>query len=170
MDGAASYTLEELAEAFGLTARTARHYIGAVLPPQHKSGRGRRARYGEETRNCFAFIRRARQGGLTMTQIAGLLASLGQPRIERVVRGLEELAIVPTTAEEPAELFSSPCMAGEFHEPDPSPSPAQPLPRWHVLYADDELQIVHRGAATSGQREQVRMAAAYIRRIFERVD
>ena len=170
MNDDAGYSLEDLAEAFGLTPRTARHYISSLLPPRHKTGRGRRARYGQDTWNCFAFIRRARQGGLTMTQIAGQLAHIGQPRIERVVRGLEELAIVPTAAEERTEFYSSPCMAGEFPEPDSVPACAQALPRWQVLYADDALQIAHRGQASPGQREQVRMAAAYIRRIFERVD
>lgn len=165
-----TYSLEELAEEFGLTPRTARHYISSMLPPQHKTGRGRRARYGQDTWNCFAFIRRARQGGLTMTQIAGQLASLGQPRIQRVARGIEELAIVPTAAEEPAEVYSSPCMVGEFHESDSTPVTAQAVPRWRVLYADDELQIAHKGAASPGQQAQVRMAAAYIRRIFERVE
>jgi hypothetical protein len=61
-------------------------------------------------------------------------------------------------------------MAGEFPEPAFTPATAQELPRWQVLYADEELQIAHKGTASPGQQAQVRMAAAYIRRIFERVE
>jgi DNA-binding transcriptional MerR regulator len=106
-----SYTLEELASAFNLTPRTARHYIANVLPPRHKTGRGRRARYGQDTWNCFAFIRKARRDRLTMRQISNLLGTLGPSQVEQVVQGLEELSIVPT-APEPREVYSSPCMAG----------------------------------------------------------
>lgn len=168
MTGETTYSLEDLAEAFGLTPRTARHYIGSVLPPRHRTGRGRRARYGRDAWNCFAFIRRARQEKLTMTQIATLLASLGQARIDRVAQGLEDLSIVPTPAEEPRECFSSPCMAGEFPELGGTSAPAPQMPRWQVLYADDELQITRKGQASPEQRAQVRMAAAWIKRIFDR--
>ena len=189
-----SHTLEELACHFRLTRRTARHYIEHVLPPHHKTGRGRRARYGSDTWNCFAFIRRARRDRLTMAQISNLLATLGQSQIDQVVQGLEELAIVPTTVE-PIETYSSPCMAGEFAEaPQESRrrkhmsrdgryesnagaiaegseirktgESAEPIARWQVLYTDEELQITHRGQASPHQREQVRMAAAYIKRIL----
>jgi DNA-binding transcriptional MerR regulator len=162
-----TYSLEELAESFGLTPRTARHYIESVLPPRHKTGRGRRARYGRDTRNCFAFIRKARQSKLTMAQITALLGQLGQPQIDRVARGLEDLSIVPTAAEETGELYSSPCMAGEFpDETAAAPAPSCDLPRWQILFSDETLQIAHRGAATAGQRQQLRMAAAYIKRIL----
>jgi len=40
------------------------------------------------------------------------------------------------------------------------------VPRWQLLYLDEDLQITHRGQASRRQREQVRMAAAYIRRIL----
>jgi DNA-binding transcriptional MerR regulator len=170
MNNEATYSVEELAEAFGLTPRTARHHIEKVLPPRHRTGRGRRARYGRDTWNCFAFIRRARQRKLTMTQIAGLLGSLGQARIDRVAQGLEELAIVPTAAEEPREYYSSPCMAGDFPEAGVAAGAARAMPRWQVLYSDDELQITHKGQASAEQRAQVRMAAAYIRRIFRQGD
>jgi len=159
------YTLEELADAFGLKARTARHYIEHVLPPHHKTGRGRRAQYGEDTRQCFAFIRKARSEKLTLEQISRLLSALSQAQIERVVQGREELAIVPSEPPKPREFFSSPCMAGDFAEPGEH-GHKRAVPRWQVLYADDELQIAHRGRASPEQRAQVRMAAAYIRRLL----
>lgn len=161
-----TYTLEGLASAFSLTPRTARHYIANVLPPRHKTGRGRRARYGQDTWNCFAFIRKARRDKLTMAQISNLLGTLGQARIDQVARGLEDLSIVPT-ASEPREVSSSPCMAGDF--PDPSGGSREssaPRPRWQLLYVDDELQVTHKGQASPRQREQVRMAAAHIKRIL----
>ena len=69
MDKADSYTLEELAADFDLTPRTARHYIENVLPPHHKTGRGKLARYGQDTWNCFAFIQKVRQqSGFTAAQ------------------------------------------------------------------------------------------------------
>ena len=65
-----TYTLEDLARDFDLTARTARHYIANVLPPHHKKGRGKLARYGQDTWNCFAFIQKVReQAGVTMTYL-----------------------------------------------------------------------------------------------------
>ena len=164
-DPTARYTLEELAEAFDLTPRTARHYIERVLPPQHKTGRGRRARYGEDTRLCLAFIRKARADRLTLAQIGRLLYELSPAQIKSVVHGREELAIVPAEPPEPRECYSSPCMAGDFVEPEDN-GHALAVPRWQVLYADDELQIMRRGAANPEQRAQVRMAAAWIKRLF----
>lgn len=166
MSDMANYTLEELAGRFSLTPRTARHYIENVLPPQHKTGRGRRARYSQSTWNCFAFIRKARREKLTMTQISNLLGTLGQAQIDRVARGLEELSIVPT-AFQPREVFSSPCMAGEFAEAaGENCDRPEPMPRWQLLYLDEDLQITCRGQASRRQRDQVRMAAAYIKRIL----
>jgi len=159
-----SYTLEELASAFNLTPRTARHYIANVLPPRHKTGRGRRARYGQDTWNCFAFIRKARRDRLTMRQISNLLGTLGPSQVEQVVQGLEELSIVPT-APEPREVYSSPCMAGEI--PEAVGEGPESKFRWQLLYTDDELQITHRGQASPRQREQVRMASTYIKRILK---
>ena len=171
-----TYSLEQLAQAFGLTPRTARHHIENLLPPHHKQGRGKQARYGRETRNCFAFIRKARAQKLTTAQISSLLRALRQEQIDRVAYGVEELAIVPRPAEEPVELASSPCMAGDF----PEFSTAQcetsgsrsgprsgPTPRWRVLYCDDKLQITHQGEATPEQREQLRLAVALIKRILQ---
>jgi DNA-binding transcriptional MerR regulator len=109
-----SYTLEQLAAEFGLTARTARHYLEHLLPPHHKQGRGTRARYGQDTWNCFAFVRRAKAEKLASTQIANLLRAFDQPQINRVASGLEELTIVPKPAAEPIELASSPCPAGDL--------------------------------------------------------
>ncbi len=89
-----THTLEELAEAFDLTPRTTRHYIENVLPPHHKTGRGKLARYGRDTWNCFAFIQRVRQDAkLSTAQLADVLARLDQDQIDRVAEGREELAI-----------------------------------------------------------------------------
>ena len=94
MDKPNTYTLEELAADFGLTPRTARHYIENVLPPHHKTGRGKLARYGQHTWNCFSFIQKVRQeSGFTATQLAGVLAELDQQQIDRVAEGREELRI-----------------------------------------------------------------------------
>lgn len=109
-----TYTLEQLATDFGLTARTARHYLEHLLPPHHRRGRGKRARYGQHTWNCFALIRKAREEKLTSAQISSLLHAFSQQQIDRVAGGLEELAIVPRPAAEPIEVASSPCMAEDF--------------------------------------------------------
>lgn len=166
------YTLEQLAREFDLTPRTARHYIEKLLPSHHKQGRGKQARYGQDTRNCFSFISRSRAQGLTTAQISTLLRALGQGQIDRVVHGVEEVVIVPRPAEEPVELASSPCMAGDFPEfstaqRETSGSRSGPTPRWRVLYFDDELQITHHGEATPEQREQLRLAVALIKRILQ---
>ena len=89
-----TYTLEELAEAFDLTPRTTRHYIENVLPSHHKTGRGKLARYGRDTWNCFSFIQRVRQDAkLSAAQLSDVLARLDQDQINRVAEGREELAI-----------------------------------------------------------------------------
>ena len=90
-----TYTLEDLAADFDLTPRTARHYIENVLPAHHKTGRGKLARYGQETWNCFSFIQRVRrESGFTATQISDVLATLDQAQIDRVAEGREEMRIV----------------------------------------------------------------------------
>jgi len=90
-----TYTLEELAEAFDLTPRTARHYIENVLPPHHKTGRGKLARYGQDTWNCFSFIQTVRrESGFTAAQISDVLSTLDQAQIDRVAEGREEMRIV----------------------------------------------------------------------------
>ena len=94
MNESNTYTLEELAGAFDLTPRTTRHYIENVLPPHHKTGRGKLARYGRDTWNCFAFIQRVRQDAkLSSAQLSDVLARLDQDQIDRVAEGKEELAI-----------------------------------------------------------------------------
>jgi len=94
MNESNTYTLEELAEAFDLTPRTPRHYIEKVLPPHHKTGRGKLARYGRDTWNCFSFIRRVRQDAkLSSAQLSDVLARLDQDQINRVAEDREELAI-----------------------------------------------------------------------------
>lgn len=186
------YTLEELAEDFDLTPRTARHYIENVLPAHHKKGRGKLAHYGQDTWNCFAFIQKARAEKLTTAQISGVLANLGQAQIDRVAQGQEELMIVPTPSIESRGVFSadrvaSPSrrmprmLAEEASPPEPSAmmsmappdfeaelfSEPQSAPRWQVLYSDEELQITHQGDASAEQREQVRLAAKLVKRILK---
>ena len=95
MNKSDTYTLEELASDFGLTPRTARHYIENVLPPHHKTGRGKLARYGQDTWNCFSFIQKVRrESGFTAAQISDVLATLDQAQIDRVAEGREEMRIV----------------------------------------------------------------------------
>ena len=96
-----TYTLAELAEETGLTGRTVRYYIEQVLPPHHKQGRGKLARYGQDTLNCIRFIVLAgERHGIKPGQAKGVLADLPQETIDRVVRGEEELAVmtVPSTS------------------------------------------------------------------------
>lgn len=186
------YTLEELAEDFDLTPRTARHYIENVLPAHHKKGRGKLAHYDQDTWNCFAFIQKARAEKLTTAQISGVLANLGQAQIDRVAQGQEELMIVPTPSIESRGVFSadrvaspsrrmSRMLAEDAPPPEPSAmmsmappdfeaelfSEPQSAPRWQVLYSDDELQITHQGDASAEQREQVRLAAKLVKRILK---
>ena len=88
------YTLEELAQDFDLTERTARYYIENVLPPHHKKGRGKKSEYGQDTWNCFAFLQLARERyGLRPGQVAEVLADIPQSTIDRVASGEEELAV-----------------------------------------------------------------------------
>jgi DNA-binding transcriptional MerR regulator len=167
MNNEPGYTLEELANQFGLTPRTARHYIGNVLPPHHKKGRGKLARYGQDTWNCFAFVKIAREEKLTAAQISTVLAELSQEQIDRVAQGQEELAIVPASKvvdSSRAEQLDSPHMASASHHPSKTvASEPGSAPRWQVLYSDDELQIAHQGDADREQREQVRVAAKLIK-------
>jgi DNA-binding transcriptional MerR regulator len=89
------YTLAELANKTGLTERTARYYIERVLPPHHKQGRGKLARYGQDTLNCIRFIVLVGERyGFKPGQAKGVLADVPQATIDRVVRGEEELAVM----------------------------------------------------------------------------
>jgi len=102
-----TYTLEDLAEGFGLTPRTARHYIENVLPAHHKTGRGKLARYGRDTWNCFSFIQRVRrESGFTAAQISDVLATLDQAQIDRVAEGREEMRIVTSPSLSASKLRS----------------------------------------------------------------
>ena len=170
MNNEPGYTLEELANHFGLTLRTARHYIGNVLPPHHKKGRGKLAHYGQDTWNCFAFVQKAREARLTAAQISRLLAELSQEQIDRVAEGREELAIVPTStmvdSPRAEHLHSSRMTRASRRFSKTAASEPISAPRWQVLYSDDELQIAHQGDADREQREQVRMAAKLIKRIL----
>lgn len=107
-----TYTLPELAEATGLTERTVRYYIEQVLPPHHKQGRGKLAQYSQDTLNCLRFIVLAgERHGIKPGQAKGVLASVPQETIDRVVRGEEELAVMTV----PTELIRQPSAgAGRF--------------------------------------------------------
>ena len=90
-----TYTLAELAGKTGLTERTVRYYIEQVLPPHHKQGRGKLARYGEDTLNCIRFILLVKKRyGFKPGQAKGVLADVPQETIDRVLRGEEELAVM----------------------------------------------------------------------------
>jgi DNA-binding transcriptional MerR regulator len=90
-----TYTLAELAERTGLTERTVRYYIEQVLPPHHKQGRGKLARYGQDTLNSIRFILLVRERyGIKPGQAKGVLADVPQETIDRVVHGEEELAVM----------------------------------------------------------------------------
>jgi len=99
MNESRSYTLKELADQCGLTERTTRYYIEQVLPPHHKKGRGKLARYGQDTLNSIRFIQlvkdryRFRPG-----QAKDVLANVPQETIDRVVRGEEELAVATVSS------------------------------------------------------------------------
>ena len=107
MDKPDTYTLEELAADFDLTPRTARHYIENVLPAHHKTGRGKLARSGQDTWNCFSFIQRVRrESGFTAMQISDVLATLEQAQIDRVAEGREEMRIVTSPSLSASKLHS----------------------------------------------------------------
>ena len=90
-----TYTLAELAEKCGLTERTTRYYIEKVLPPHHKQGRGKLARYGQDTYNSIRFITLVKDRyGFKPGQAKGVLASVPQQTIDRVVSGEEDLAVM----------------------------------------------------------------------------
>ena len=108
MDKLDKYTLEELAADFGLTPRTARHYIENVLPPHHKTGRGKLARYGQDTWNCFAFIQKVRsQSGFTAAQLSEVMATLDQAQIDRVAEGREDLRVVTSPIPSAPERYGA---------------------------------------------------------------
>jgi DNA-binding transcriptional MerR regulator len=163
MNESSAYRLQELAEAFEITERSARHYIGTLLPSRLRAGRGKRARYGQETWNCFAFIQKARERKFTHEQIAGMLERFSQKQVDSVAHGLDDLAIVPVPAETPGEVLSSPCVAAEFEQ---QPSSRCSRPRWQMLHADGQLQIMHQGTADPGQREQARLIAILLKHIL----
>jgi hypothetical protein len=102
MKNSKTYTLAELAEDFGLTERTARYWIEKILPAHHKQGRGKLARYGQDTWNCFAFIQLAgKRYSLRPGQVAEVLTEVSQATIDRVVTGEEELKVMAVPTDEP---------------------------------------------------------------------
>ena len=184
-----TYTLEELADAFGLTPRNARYWIENILPPHHKKGRGKVAQYGRDTYNCFAFVQKARKERLTSAQIARVLADLDQAQVDRIAEGVEELAVVsmlsaPLMDEspEPPRIRAASWRVRNYmptseNELEPFPVrleakqsriAAPDRPAWRTLYSDDELQIRHRGEADCSQREQVEKAAELIKSILKK--
>lgn len=75
---ATEFSLAELAEKSGQTARTIRFYIAKGLLP-HPLKAGRAARYGAEHLQRLADIRRWQSKGLTLTEIARQLAGEAKP-------------------------------------------------------------------------------------------
>ena len=97
-----TYTLAALAEKTGLTERTVRYYIEKVLPPHHKQGRGKLARYSQDTLNSIRFIVLVGERyGFKPGQAKGVLADVPQETIDRVVRGEEELAVMTVPSASP---------------------------------------------------------------------
>jgi len=148
-----TYTLEELAEAFDLTPRTARHYIENILPAHHKKGRGKLARYGHDTWNCFAFIQKARQERLTSEQMSRVMAELSQDQIDLVAGGLEDLTIVPTTTglysmdeASPAPMASASRRRGNFMPDDDSPPKSEQLSVFQEELAAKRKAEIARGS------------------------
>jgi len=161
-----TYTLEELAEAFDLTPRTARHYIENILPAHHKKGRGKLARYGRDTWNCFAFIQKARREKLTSQQISRVLAEISQKQIDLVAEGLEDLTIVPTTTglysmdeAPPARLASASRRVGNYMPDGDSPSKSEQRSMFQEeLAAKRKAEIARE--SKYGESAEVKMAMA----------
>jgi len=89
-----SFTLKQIAEECGIeNIRTARHYLNQ-LPKSHRQGQGRYAKYTRKTLNCFLLLNRLKtETPLRIEQIAGVLRSLPQDQIDRIVSGAEPLEI-----------------------------------------------------------------------------
>ena len=161
-----TYTLEELAEAFDLTPRTTRHYIENILPAHHKKGRGKLARYGRDTWNCFAFIQKARQERLTSEQMSRVMAELSQDQIDLVAAGLEDLTIVPTTTglysmdeAPPARMASASRRRGNYMPDDDSPSKSDQLSMLQEeLAAKRNAEIAREGKNSESVKVEMSMA------------
>ena len=185
-----TYTLAELAKKTGLTGRTVRYYIEQVLPPHHKQGRGKLARYGQDTLNCIRFILLVRERyGFKPGQAKGVLADVPQETIDRVVRGEEELAVMavpsaPASMQkhmvgEIQSLKSSPLledrlevfdqeMSGPMSDMGPESlsawSDSGPGNHWRTIFEDGQLRIQCQGnrELTGHQEEQIKTAAKLI--------
>lgn len=105
------YELDDLARKFGLKPRMARYWIQNILPEHHKTGRGTRAIYGQDTYNCFEFIKKVKQKHkFSNKQIGLILASLTQEEIDRVASGEEDVE-VRTISRYPRQSSFAPEMA-----------------------------------------------------------
>jgi len=79
-----TWTLAELAEMTGLSRRTIRYYISrGVLPGPLKAGRG--SRYGAEHVERIGRIRELQERGMTLAEIAHLLAGGGRSTLPEPV-------------------------------------------------------------------------------------
>ena len=141
-----TYTLTELAKNCGLTERTTRYYIEKVLPPHHKQGRGKLARYGQDTYNSIRFITLVKDRyGFKPGQAKGVLASVPQETIDRVVRGEEDLAVmtVPSgltkTGAQQAGALSRPGLrATRYMEAEHQQFSARDMPLESAAFSLDE--------------------------------
>ena len=143
-----TYTLAELAEKCGLTERTTRYYIEKVLPPHHKQGRGKLARYGRDTLSSIRFIKLVGDNhGIRPGQARDVLARVPQETIDRVVSGEEELAVmsVPSVpvkmSDSPAGTIPRPSLrAARFMESRPQkPASRDMSPESAVFFSDEDL-------------------------------
>jgi DNA-binding transcriptional MerR regulator len=109
------YTLGEIAEAAGMTARNVRAYqTRGLLPPPLRVGR--RSVYDEAHLHRLTAIRRARHSGATLTLIANHLAEGGQLDAEAAVESwLQSWLPRPRAAQ-----------GSESMDPSPVPEPASP--------------------------------------------
>ncbi|MFC1720051.1 MerR family transcriptional regulator [Pseudomonadota bacterium] len=89
------YSLKEIAAICGIdNIRTARYYLSQILPESHRGGRGKNVKYTRDTLHCFLLLTRLKdETPLRLDQISGVLKSLNQAQINRIVNGEEPLEI-----------------------------------------------------------------------------
>src|SRR4249920_3065807 len=87
------YSLSELADLAGVTARTVRYYLSSGLLPGVQSGPG--AKYGEDHLGRLRLIRRLQRDHLPLADIRRRLSGLD----DEAVRGLAEVEETPPPAD-----------------------------------------------------------------------
>jgi len=76
---AESYTIARLAEAAGVNVETVRYYQRLKLVPEPRKPLGGIRHYAEADAERLRFIRRAREMGFTLTEVASLLTLRKRP-------------------------------------------------------------------------------------------